>query len=85
MNTEWVRDNLIEAIEQLQQVVDAPADYDSQEELDIAFAHAYFHINCAYNGAFSDDPSSMPKGEDSWPLRYFPVGLEEVYGTWTKE
>jgi len=85
MNTEWVSSNLSEAIEELQTILDVLGEAESRDDLDVAFAHAYYHVNAAYNGAEGENPYEMPEGIDPFPLRHFPQKLTPVYGSWTPD
>ena len=90
MNLEWMRDNLREAIESLQGTLDdlLEEDFEDQEEalesLRIDFAHAYYHINCAYNGACGADPYMTLEHGGSPDLQFFPTDLPDIYGSWVR-
>ena len=81
MNIEWIRSNLKEAIEELERIIEDP---NLAEEPSVAFAHAYYHLNAAYNGATGKDPYDYDAEVHDFELRYFPTNLPDVYGKWVR-
>lgn len=49
MDSDWIRVQLREAVEELSSIIDQVGDL-SEVELEIALAHAYRHINAAWHG-----------------------------------
>ena len=77
MNKEWIKFNLREAIEELQRTVaelDEP-EY-SIEEYAVAIAHAYHHVNTAWNGREATPLEVEPGSDDLfYQWRAFPTDI----------
>jgi hypothetical protein len=86
VNSEWVKDNIREAIEELQGILDS---LEGESELpSVGLAHAYYHLNAAYRGALTEQNpyDTMDDTTDyDYSFRYFPTDLPELYGTWFED
>jgi len=77
MNREWIKFNLQEAVEELQRTIaelDSPQ-YDAAEYA-VAMAHAYHHLNTAWNGREAT-PTEVEPGSDElfYRWRSFPTDI----------
>jgi hypothetical protein len=74
MNRDWIEFNLRETIDELTRTVSelGAVDY-SDEEFAVAIAHAYHHLNTAWNGRYAA-PDEVEPGSDElfYKWRAFP-------------
>jgi len=78
MNKPWVRFHLNESIGELQKVIEAIDGRTSfsTEEFEIAIAHAYHHLNTAWNSrSISDQEAREHTDWDYSTWRQFPTDL----------
>ena len=83
LNWERIVSNLIEAIEQLEDLVEASKDDDppSEAELQIALYHAYHHINFAWNVRhLSSARYALMTDEDFETWGRYPTEVENLAG-----
>jgi len=76
MNKQWVLFHLKEATEGLQKAMGHIESRSSVEEFEIAIAHAYHHLNTAWNSRFITDEKA--RNHTDWDFtewRQFPTDL----------